>query len=354
MRKRISRSAGGSLVAAIFLALPMVAAPASATTGLAGEWRFDDGAGSVAVDSSGGGLNGVLGSGPNTPRWIAGVSGSALRFDGDDHVLLPDSARLEPEYISVEAWVRRAGTPGSHRYIVSKGATTCEKSSYGLYTGSSQGLAFYVSGADGYVVSPQAPPAAVWNGAWHHVVGTYDGDRVRLYVDGHQRGSGAAAPAEITYGLPSRSPYIGSYRGTCERPFTGDIDGVRIWRLALEPEEVGVAAAPGARPAPVANDVGGGAATSAKKRCLRITPNRRLLRVKRRSRVIVTIRRIGKRVAKVRVVLSGKGIKKKTKRTNRRGRVTFVVKPHRTAKLRIRAGGQHKSCPSSTVRVKGT
>ncbi|MGH2920396.1 MAG: LamG domain-containing protein [Solirubrobacteraceae bacterium] len=338
---------------ASFLALVAAPAPASAATGLAGEWRLDEGTGLLAHDGSGAGQHGALGTGPNTPTWIAGVSGSALRFDGDDHVRLPDSPGLEPEYISLEAWVRASGAPGAYRYVVSKGATTCETSSYGLYTGTSRGMAFYVSGALGYVVSPQAPPAQIWNGAWHHAVGTYDGYRVRLYIDGHQIGVGNAAPADIVYGLPSRSPYIGSYRGDCELPFSGDIDGLRIWSVALEPEEVETAHdQPGGRPQPLDNDVGGGE-PGAPKSCLRVTPNRRVLRVNRRARVIVTIRRHGKRVAKVRVVISGRGIKKKAKRTNRKGRAVFVVKPRRKTKLRIRTSGQRKSCPTSTLRVKG-
>ncbi len=352
MRKRISRSVGVSFVVASLLGLIGMTAPASATNGLAGEWRMDEGAGSVALDSSGAGLHGLLGPAPNTPAWIPGVDGSALRFHGDDHVLLPDSPALEPEYISVEAWVRRAGTPGAYRYIVSKGSTSCLKSSYGLYTGSGQGLAFYVSGADGFVVSPQAQPATIWNGAWHHVIGTFDGDRVRLFVDGHQIGLGNAAPREIAYGLPGRSPYVGAYRGACELPYSGDIDAVRIWSVALEPEEVATAhAAPAGRPQPADNDVGGtGRATS----CVRVTPNRRLLRVNRRARVIVTVRRGGKPASKARVVISGLGITLQTKRTNIRGRAEFVVKPRRRSKLRLRVRGQHKSCPSATVRVKAS
>jgi hypothetical protein len=32
-------------------------------------------------------------------------------------------------------------------------------------------------------VSPQASTASVWNGAWHNAAGTFDGSKVRLYID---------------------------------------------------------------------------------------------------------------------------------------------------------------------------
>ena len=61
--------------------------------------------------------------------------------------------------------------------------TSCAAASYGLYTGPNGGLEFYVSSSRGtvYVRSPDAG-AGVWDGGWHMVVGTYDGNTVRLFV----------------------------------------------------------------------------------------------------------------------------------------------------------------------------
>jgi hypothetical protein len=81
------------------------------------------------------------------------------------------------------------------------------------------------------------PAAVIWDGAWHHVVGTYDGSRVRLSVDGAQVGDGTPATFSIAYGVGSKGVYLGTYRGSCELGFKGDIDDVRIWDDAPQPPD---------------------------------------------------------------------------------------------------------------------
>ena len=69
----------------------------------------------------------------------------------------------------VGAWVRNAVSPGALAYIVSRGAGTgCDLP---------QCLVFQVTNQTTYS-SPDAG-AGVWDGAWHHVLGTYDGVNVR-------------------------------------------------------------------------------------------------------------------------------------------------------------------------------
>jgi len=201
---------------------------------------MNEGSGQVVHDWSLHGNNGTLGDSPGAdshdPSWIPGVfSGSALRFDGvDDFVAIPDSASLAPARLTVAAWVRGTAPSDHFRYIVSKGAITCDHSSYGLYSSSNGGLAFYIGDTSKYYVSPEAPPA-VWDGNWHNVAGTFDGSTVRLYVDGRQIGSGTPAATAIDYSLPVQGGMIGDYAGTCNDSLTlnGDVDGVQIWSQAL-------------------------------------------------------------------------------------------------------------------------
>jgi concanavalin A-like lectin/glucanase superfamily protein len=146
-----------------------VGGPTEASAGVVGHWPMDEAGGQAVIDASGDGLDGVLGSSSEAdeadPVRIPGRWGGALSFDGSNRVTIPDSTRLEPARISVEAWVRRSGSPGRWRYVVSKGATTCWASSYGLYSGPGGGLAFYAADDTDYVLSPAIPAERVWDGA---------------------------------------------------------------------------------------------------------------------------------------------------------------------------------------------
>src|SRR4051794_21018234 len=115
--RRVRKALLGSVAA-----LTLAPASAHAAFGLAGEWLLDDGPGTVVRDTSGAGRDGQFGEGSAAPRRIFGIDGLALRFDGDDEVLMPDSSGLEPSRLTVDAWVRNAASPGTYRYVVSKGA----------------------------------------------------------------------------------------------------------------------------------------------------------------------------------------------------------------------------------------
>jgi hypothetical protein len=79
-------------------------------------------------------------------------------------------------------------------------------------------------------------PQSIWNNAWHHVAGTFDGAKVRLYVDGRQVGAATSVPAgtTIAYPLAEGGGAIGGYPDrACGLSLRGDIDTVRIWNQAL-------------------------------------------------------------------------------------------------------------------------
>lgn len=208
---------------------------ASAATGPVAHWRFDDGGGTNAADSTGNGNGGTLEGGV---AWIAGKRLGAVQFDGTGVVRVPSSASLEPANVSVSAWVRRSGSPGDFRYIVGKGAYACLTAAYGLYTGPTGGLSFYVSDGTDYTRSTDAGMAA-WDGGWHHVAGTFDGQAVRLYVDGVEVGTPVPRTTPITYTLQDPSELLLGRYGACGGlPYDGALDEAKIWNRALSPAEV--------------------------------------------------------------------------------------------------------------------
>jgi hypothetical protein len=225
-----------------FAALLATASGAGADSTVAGQWRFDEAAGQRAIDDGPFGLDGRLGDSAGSddldPERIAGVSGGALRFDGRPLVRLPDAVELAPMTMTLEAVVRGPSSPGAFRYVVAHGAEDCIAGSYGLYTAADGGLAFYVFDGSFFRISAAAAASDVWNGAWHHVAGVYDGRALRLYVDGHPVGDPLPAPADIAYALSSSDTYFGTYQGTCTLPLRGDIDLVRLWHGPLSGDYV--------------------------------------------------------------------------------------------------------------------
>ena len=74
------------------------------TDGLVGWWKFDEGSGTVAYDSSGNGNNGNL---TNGPTWTNGKIGGALSFDGvDDFVQISNMQSLFSNAASFTTWVK--------------------------------------------------------------------------------------------------------------------------------------------------------------------------------------------------------------------------------------------------------
>jgi hypothetical protein len=348
----------------------LAASTAQADPVVLGSWSFDEGSGQIAADASGHGSHGRLGATAGSdaadPTWIAGQSGGAgLGFGGDQFVAVPDSATLEPAHVAVEAWVRRDGSPGNWRYVLSKGALNCDRSAYGLYSGWHGGMAFYVSSATQYVLSPEVPAALVWDGAWHHVIGSYDGTTVRLWIDGAQVGNGTALQVAIAYGVGSKGVDIGNYPGSCDLGFFGAIDDVRVWSdiPAIAVGGPVIAPVPGSPTiVPVGGTSGGGStathgkspagASSAATACLRVTLSRHAVPVRRRALLVATVRRsTKKRAAGVRLVVRGGGLEIGA-RTNKKGTARFVVRARKRGQLTVRVRGQKASCPVWTVRAR--
>ena len=348
----------------VLASLGWCATPASASPNVVARWSFDEGAGQIASDSGPQGANGRLGGSggadPADPAWIAGhAGGSALSFDGDQYVAVADTAALEAPHVAVDVWVRRAGTPGRWRYILSKGSVGCDRSAYGLYSGWSGGLSFYVSSATHYTISPEAPASVVWNGAWHHIVGAYDGGSVRLWIDGAQVGGGTPATVAIAYGVGSRGLYVGTYRGSCDLGFKGDIDDVQIWDDAPGVPDAGlpvippVSGAPTTLPVSGSSSAGGSSSqstTTSTRACLRVSLSRSTVPLRKATRVVATVRRGKRGVAGVHVIVKGAGATAHGK-TNRTGRAGLNVRARKRGRLTVRIRGESTSCAARTVRA---
>lgn len=196
---------------------------------IVGDWHFDENDGGVAYDNSGYGNSGAI----TGAAWASGKYNPGLGFDGNDKVVVSDSTSLEPINVTLEVWVKKDGTPGAYKYIAGK-SFSGNNGSYNLYTGGSGGLRFYIGySTTQWIPSPDAG-TGVWDGNWHHIVGTYDGVKVRLYKDGVEVGSGTSTTQSIEYNTSNF--YIGSYGNGFY--FSGLIDEVRVYSRDLSGAEI--------------------------------------------------------------------------------------------------------------------
>ena len=324
---------------------------AAAQTGVLGQWRFDEGAGQVAVDDGPHGLNGVLGTTDGLdaadPARIAGASGGALHFEGGMFVRLPDSAALAPRTFTIEATVRAAGSPGAWRYLISRGGTKCIAGSYGLYTGVAGGVALYVFDGTRYVVSATARPEDVWNGAWHDVAASFDGRALRLFVDGRAVGEPMEAPLQIDYATTSSLTSFGQYAGDCELGFRGDLDLVRLRSGGGGGGSPGFSLVPAA-PGGFLDGPSGEAPRKTSRGCVLRVVTARTTSGKTRVRVRVTRRARALRAAHVIASPAGRKRVLASARTNRKGRATLAFRFRRPDRVRVAVRGRADCKPVRT------
>src|SRR5205823_84091 len=198
-----------------------------------GFWRLGDAAGSgSAADASGNGLAGAVDPGVilGQPGAIGGDT--AVTFPGSGPaIVVPASAVLDlANAVSVEAWVRPT-LSGQNGGIYEKTVNGWVNSQYMLFL--EAGVAkFRVRTTSGALLPVDGPTLAL--NTWSHVVGTFDGSALRLYVNGALVATSAAAGPLNSGSGPS---FLGRL-GQSLYPFQGSIDEVAVFSAALSPDRV--------------------------------------------------------------------------------------------------------------------
>ncbi len=204
---------------------------------LAGYWRFDDGTGTVAADSSGQGNNGTLVAGPT---WTTGIVGGAVKMDGvNDLVDVPDRPSLDfTGGITLSAWVKP--TAVATQRVITKGSGTANGYELDL---SNTGHAFVrfnqTTSGDTYRLDANAAYPTDGN-TWVHLAATYDGSSIKIYVNGVLDRSKAAA---FTIGTNNVDLGLGAdvvlpNKTSGKNTLKGQMDEVRIYNGALSAQEI--------------------------------------------------------------------------------------------------------------------
>ncbi len=236
---RCASAAMASLAISISVALTSTAAepvklvePLVIAKPLVAHWTFDEPSGPPCLDSTGQGNDAACASGQGNVQPVPGLFGGALRFSGGHMLQSPERPKFgKMPAIAISAWVMPSGfetyneifrkEDGDQRVLFSfqHNATIL---SLGLNIG-------------GYIeCDAKIEPAWVLDGAWRHCAATFDGQTMRVYLDGREIGS-LERPGQISSGGSAPGCIGSSSGGEC---FQGLMDDLRIYADALTAGEV--------------------------------------------------------------------------------------------------------------------
>lgn len=193
-------------------------------------YRLDDTT-STALDSSGNGFNGHVGSGvtENAGSLLAAITDAAMSFPGTASssgvVSVPQNTALQPSTaVSFESWIRFAATPATYTVLFSYG-TDQVFAPYDLYFQSGKIIAqFYLTSG----VLIVASPSALQTNTTYYVAATFDGATARLYLNGSQVAS-ASKTGTLTAYNSGFGLAIGDDAGFTDPGFKGTIDDLAVY-----------------------------------------------------------------------------------------------------------------------------
>lgn len=226
-------------------ALIMAAIPASGdiTTGLVGWWKFDEGSGSTAADSSVTGLTGNL---VNSPSWVTGKIGPyALSFNGSTNYVrmtsTPSSFDFANTTFTVSAWFKSSSAATG--IIIAKGASA---SGPGWYIRINEGSAGHVRAltkqtTGGVAAGRPSAGSGYIDGNWHQVAAvirtdttTLGNNIINIYMDGVL--DNGTADAQVSPYVVSTDDISVGARAVPSAPaafLNGSVDDVRIYNRGL-------------------------------------------------------------------------------------------------------------------------
>ena len=215
-------------------------------TSLIGYWKFEEGSGPSAADSS---VNNSSGTLINAPTWVPGQVGQySLNFNGSNQrVDIGNPTALQytgPMTVSAWAWPNSISSSGR---IITKGGNSGSRG-WSLNVESIDVWRLQIAVNSTTLVSCSV--AGVQLNAWTHVVGVFDpndvgGPIMKVYING-------VLAASETSGVPSEQfnpgtgVAIGS-RSDGTTQWNGKVDEVRLYARALSDGEIAVLATPPAR-----------------------------------------------------------------------------------------------------------
>ncbi|GAX36560.1 LamG-like jellyroll fold domain-containing protein [Nodularia sp. NIES-3585] len=230
-------------------------------TGLVGYWPLNECSGNTVTDKTGKGNNGTI----NGATWQEdelpvqtqtsqtvkpGPQGSTennqqcvLVFDGqNDYVDLGQKPEFKiPKNITIEAWICASAQKEWSAILSNIFDTNLKESGYGLLLDGKSGIYFAVepsSQGSQHMPYLSSGTNTLNLNQWHHVAGSYDGQQIKVYVDGVLKATQAIASDSINYNYENNL-LIGLYKDDNDYyAFPGKIAEVRLWNVTRSEDEI--------------------------------------------------------------------------------------------------------------------
>jgi hypothetical protein len=222
--------------------------PAAPTQGLVMHYAFESVVNGVVTDSAGQGLDGHVVAATGSPSLVNSLAGygKAVQLTGASHqwVNVPLLPVLDVDRYTLSAWVRYTGvqndmTLDRWEVLEKAGAYWINVRTNGLVR---------VGGFYGGCANPNwqnfDSTKALKKNTWVHVATTYDGARLRVFINGKAAGSKAISGRTCVSGQPlAVGAKNAPAKGLLEAFWDGRLDDVRIYDRALTLTEIGQLAA---------------------------------------------------------------------------------------------------------------
>lgn len=189
-----------------------------------GIWLFDDGAGDMAMDSSGNNNHGTI---VNAPIWVDGRFGGALGFDGTGNCVSTNKKLLNGRReFTVVAWVKPGNITSNRIGLIGQN----DSPEFGFINPDTVALWTPSAGINN---NPYPHPA----GEWHHVAAVATREFTKVYVDGE------ATTVNGRWSNHGRSDFnvniggCGVWDGTGNW-FTGAMDEVGLFHSPLSDDDI--------------------------------------------------------------------------------------------------------------------
>lgn len=205
------------------------------TNGLVGWWPFNGNANDISVNT----YNGtVYGATLTTDRF--GDASNAYFFDGNNDEITTNLSVLTTNKITISLFIK-FDTTSSHGLVMMRNSVN-HLTGFQMYLGNlwfqvDDTCNSYVNGQFQWHVIQSERNKNTWNDKnWHHIVGAYDGVKMRVYIDGIKTDS---LEADITT-ISTNSSFVFGHDNSwaSNNYFKGKMDDIGIWNRALSDEEI--------------------------------------------------------------------------------------------------------------------